>query len=73
MMKSKLQHTSKTGIKKKIELMESKPNKRIVTENKPPLKSDLVAQLKALHKEHDTLKHEHANNLCVIHNLEEKV
>ena len=73
MMKSKLQHTSKTGIKKKIEMMESKPNKRIVTENKPPLKSELVAQLKALQKEHDTLEHEHENNLCNFRNLEEKV
>ena len=73
MMKSKLQQTSKTGIKKKIELMESKPNKRIVTDNKPPLKSELVAQLKALQKDHDTLKHEHENNLLVILNLKEKV
>ena len=70
-MKSQIQHTTKTGIKKKIDLIDSKPNKiKITTENKPPLKSEIIAQLKALQKEHDALKHENEKNLCIIKNLE---
>ena len=64
MMKIKMQHTSKAGIKKKIDLLESKPSRvKIVTEKKPPLKSELIEQLKALQKSHDILKLEHTKNL----------
>ena len=73
-MKNKTQHTNKIGIKKKIDLMDPKQNKlRAVTEKKPPLKSELLVQFKALQKDYDTLKHEHEKNLGTIKNLEEKV
>ena len=74
MMKSKIQHTTKLGIKKKIDLIEPKPNKvRVGIERKPPLKSELIAQNKALQIENDTLKHENMKNLTTIKNLEEEV
>ena len=58
-MKNKMQHTSKLGIKKKIDLIEPKQNKtRLGTEKKPPLKSELIAQLKSLQELNDILKHE---------------
>ena len=73
-MKSKIQHTTKLGIKKKIDLIEPKPNKvRVGIERKPPLKSELIAQNKALQIENDTLKHENMKNLTTIKNLEEEV
>ena len=40
---------------------------------KVPLKAELVVQLKALEKEHEELKLEHAKNLQVIKTLEMKV
>ena len=45
----------------------------MVTEKKPPLKSEIIEQLKVLQKDYDTLKHEHTKNLCTIRNLEEEV
>ena len=74
-MKNKTQHTNKIGIKKKIDLIqEPKQNKhRMVTEKKPPLKSDLIVQLKALQKDFDNLKLENENNQNTIKNLEEKL
>ena len=49
MMKNKTQHTTKIGMKKKIDLIEPKHNKsRVVTEKKNPLKSEVIAQFKAL-------------------------
>ena len=70
-----MQHTTKVGIKKKIDLIqEPKQNKhRMVTEKKPPLKSDLIVQLKALQKDFDNLKLENENNQNTIKNLEEKL
>ena len=73
-MKNKTQHTTKIGMKKKIDLIEPKHNiSRVVTEKKPPLKNEIIAQFKALQIEFDTLKHENKKNLSVIQNLEEKV
>jgi hypothetical protein len=48
-MKQKLQHTTaaKAGLKRKIELIESKPNKtQADIKSKPPLKSELIIQIK---------------------------
>ena len=74
MMKIKMQHTSKSVIKKKIDLLESKPSRvKIVTEKKPPLKSELIEQLKALQESHDILKLEHTKNLCIISSLKEEL
>ena len=74
MMKAKIQHTNKAGVKKKIDLIESKPIKsRAVIEKKPPLKSEIIAQFKVLQVEHDTLKHENNKNLMIIKKLEEKL
>ena len=74
MMKAKIQHTNKAGVKKRIDLIESKPIKsRAVIEKKPPLKSEIIAQFKVLQAEHDTLKHENNKNLMIIKKLEEKL
>ena len=74
-MKNKIQHTTKVGIKKKIDLIqEPKQNKhRMVTEKKPPLKSDLIVQLKAMQKDFDNLMLENENNQNTINILEEKL
>jgi hypothetical protein len=75
MMKNKIQHTTKVGIKKKIDLIqEPKQNKhRMVTEKKPPLKSNLIVQMKALQQEFDTLKLENEKNQITIKIMEEKL
>ena len=78
MMKIKTQQTTKTAIKNKIDLVESKPNKSgMVSGKKPPLKSELLVQVKSLQRENENLKtellHERAKNAGTIKNLEEKV
>ena len=73
MMKNKMQHTSKAVTKKKVDLLESKQTRvKTVTEKKPPLKSELIEQLKALQKDHDILKLDHEKNLCIIRSLKEE-
>jgi hypothetical protein len=73
-MKIKTQHTTKTAIKNKIDLVESKQNKiSMVSGKKPPIKSDLLVQVKALQKENDDLKAEKVKNVITIKNLEAKV
>ena len=78
MKKIKTQQTTKTAIKNKIDLVESKPNKSgMVSGKKPPLKSELLVQVKSLQRENEHLKtellHERAKNAGTIKNLEEKV
>jgi hypothetical protein len=74
MMKIKTQHTTKTAMKNKIDLVESKPNKSgMVSGKKPPLKSELLMQVNALQKENENLKVQHAKQDSTIKNLEEKV
>ena len=54
-----MQHTSKLGIKKKIDLIQPKQNKtRVGTEKKTPLKSELIAQVKTVQELKDILKHD---------------
>jgi hypothetical protein len=73
MMKIKTQHTNKTAIKNQIDLVESKPNKSgMVSEKKPPLKSKLLMQVKALQKENDNMMVQHAKD-GTIKNIEENV
>jgi hypothetical protein len=73
-MKIKTQHTTKTAIKTKIDLVESKPNKMsLVSGKKPPLKSELLEQVKALQKENDKLKTNEVKSISTIKNLEELV
>ena len=73
-MKIKTQHTTKTAIKNKIDLVESKPNKiSLLSGKKPPLKSELLEQVKALQKENDKLKTTEVKNISTIKNLEEQV
>ena len=74
-------------MKKKIGLIEPKPNTSKVVTDKKPLKSEIIEQLKALQmendtlkyendtlkQENDTLKHENAQHASVIKSLEEKV
>ena len=45
-------------MKKKIGLIEHKPNTSKVVTDKKPLKSEIIEQLKALQMENDTLKYE---------------
>ena len=60
-------------MKKKIELLDSKPNKKTLAEKKPPLKADLIVQLKALEIENNNLKDLHNSDLETIQILNEKV
>ena len=74
MMKNKILHTSKAVTKKKIDLLESKPTRvKTVTEKKPPLKLELIEQLKVLQKDHDILKLEHKKNLCIMRSLRDEL
>ena len=66
-------HTQKLDMKKKIELLDSKPNKKTLAEKKPPLKADLIVQLKALEIENNNLKDLHNSDLETIQILNEKV
>ena len=67
MMKSKTQHTSKMGMKRKIETITSKPTTiTSATGKKPPLKSELISQLKLLENEYDDLVKANKNNLETI-------
>ena len=76
MMKQKLQHTTtaKAGLKRKIELIESKPNKTHVDiKLKPPLKSELIIKLKMLQDKYDFLESDHKKNIELIKGLNDKV
>ena len=75
-MKQKLQHTTtvKAGLKRKIELIESKPNKTHADlKSKPPLKSELIIQLKMLQDKFDALESDHKNKIELIKCLNDKV
>ena len=74
MMKSKLQPINKMGMKKKIELLETKPNKvRPTAEKKPLLKSELIVQLKEVNQKYTILQGEFENQIQTIKTLEGKV
>ena len=68
-----MQHTTKVGIKKKIDLIETKTSKPRVVLEKKLLKTEIIAQFKALQIAYDDLKQENAKNVNVIKHLEEKV
>ena len=73
MMKQNLKHTTKLDMKRKIDLIESKPNKISTVKNKALLKSEVLAELKALQLKYSALKIENKQNLEIITNLEIKV
>ena len=76
MMKQKLQHTTKAkaGLKRKIELVEVKPNKTHADiKSKPPLKSELIIQLKMLQDKYNALHSDHKQNIELIKCLNDKV
>ena len=72
-MKNKVQH-SKTGIKKKIELMESNPNKvKMTSDKRPPLKAEILEKLSSLQEAYDALDCENKKNVSIIETLQEEV
>ena len=57
MMKHKLNHTSKAGMKRKIDLIESKTNKiNAEVKMKAPLKADLIIKLKDFQEKFEILE-----------------
>ena len=73
-MKNKVQHSTKTGIKKKIELMESKPTKiKIISDKRPPLKAEIMEKFTALQKACGVLDCENKNNISIIQSLQDEV
>jgi hypothetical protein len=73
-MKNKVQHSTKSGIKKKIELMETKPTKiKPVIDKRPPLKAEILEKFKALQKAYDALECENQKNVSIIKSLQEEV
>ena len=64
-----MKNATKIGIKRKIELVESKPNKvTAISKKKAPLKADVMIQLKELQERFDTLENKNKEN---INSLEE--
>ena len=67
MMKQKIQHSAKVGMKKKIELVEAKPNKvngvNAVSKKKVPLKAEIMIQMKELQERFDSLQKENKENI----------
>jgi hypothetical protein len=73
-MKNKVQHSTKTGIKKKIELMESKPTEfKIIFDKRPPLTAEILEKLTVLHEAFDALHCENKKNINLIKSLQEEV
>ena len=72
-MKINLQHSTKTVIKKKIELMESKPTKIKISDKRPLLKAEILEKLKALQEAYDALGNENKKNISIIKRLQEEV
>jgi hypothetical protein len=69
MMKTKMQHTNKADMKKKVELINANP----AVKKKAPLKSDICAQLKDLQEKYGDLEKENNWNKAIINQLEFKV
>ena len=74
-MKTKLKHTNKSDIKKKIDHLEIKPEKIKMTpsKQKQPLKAELIAQLKKLEDENLLLQNLNLDMGKTIKLLEDKV
>ena len=74
MTKTKLQHTNRTDMKKKIEQLDPKPNKiNKVPQRKAPLKAEIESQLKKLQVRYDVLEAENKNNVDTIKKLEMQI
>ena len=59
-----MKNSTKIGIKRKIELVESKPNKvTAVNKKKAGLKTDMMIKLKELQDKFDTLENENEENI----------
>ena len=72
-MKLKSQHTAKTELKRKKDFMESNPNKLTNTiKQKPPLKADIIIQMKTLQEKYDVLEVKY-ENLLKEKTVEEKI
>ena len=70
-MKNKVQHSTKTGIRKKIKLMETKPTKiKIISEKRPPLKAEILEKCTALQEAYDALDCENKNNMSIKKSLQ---
>ena len=74
-MKTKLKHTNKSDIKKKIDHLEIKPEKIKMTQSKQkqPLKAELISQLKKLEDENLLLQNLNLDMGKTIKLLEDKV
>jgi hypothetical protein len=73
-MKNKVQRSTKTGIKKKIELMESKPTViKIISDKRPPLKTEILEKLTALKETYDALDCENKKNINLIKCFQEEI
>ena len=69
-MKTKLAGTNKLAMKRKIDLIESKPTStKTVSDKKNPLKSELIEQMKILQTKYDALEIEYANSIKTIKKL----
>ena len=69
-----MQHTNKADMKRKIEMIDSKPSKiNPAGQKKAPLKSELCAQLKDLQEKYSALDKENTWNKAIINQLELKV
>ena len=69
-----MQHTYKADQKRKIEIIDSKPNTtKPAVQKKAPLKSEVCAQLKALQEKYTALEEENKWNTAIINQLELKV
>ena len=70
-MKHKMNIETNSGIKRKLEKVEVKTVKTVPT--KPPLKADLIIQLKQLQDSYNSLEEANKNNLEIIKLLTEKI
>ena len=74
MMKQKLEHTKKVDLNRKMDSLESKPNKMSTdVKKKAPLKSELQTELNALHLKYSAFEMENKQNLETIRHLETKM
>ena len=72
-MKLKSQHTTKTELKRKKDFMESNPNKLTNTiKQKPPLKADLIIQMKSWQDKYYALEVKY-ENLLKEKRIEERI
>ena len=68
-----MQNTTKTGMKRKLEIVDSKVNNKGNEKIKPPLKAELIIQLKELQENFDALEAINIRNLETIKSLQDRI